>query len=95
MKRFKVIACEIAFRELCFCASQANAVVDFTFMPKGLHDKSAEKMRLALQHEIDQVECHKYEAILLAYGLCSCGVVGLTSQLPLVIPKAHDCITFF
>lgn len=95
MKRLKVIACEIAFRELCFCASQSRNIIDFSFMTKGLHDKGAEKMREALQEEIDQVDTQKYEAILLGYGLCSCGVVGLCSKLPLVIPKAHDCVTFF
>lgn len=95
MKRLKVIACEIAFRELCFCASQSSSIVDFTFMNKGLHDKGAENMQNILQSEIDKVDVNKYQAILLAYGLCSCGVVGLKSELPIIIPKAHDCITFF
>ena len=95
MKRLKVIACEIAFRELCLCASQVNTVVDFTFMNKGLHDIGPEKMQDRLQKEIDQVDTEKYEAILLVYGLCSRGIVGLQSKLPLIIPKAHDCTTFF
>ena len=95
MKRFKVIACEVAFRELCSCASQVHAIVDFTFMPRKLHIVGAEQMRETLQSEIDKVDVHKYQAIFLAYGLCGCGVVGLKSKLPIVIPKAHDCISIF
>lgn len=95
MKRLKVIACEIVFRELCLCASQTSNIVDFTFLSKGLHDIGCESMICELQKEIDKVDTEKYEAILLAYGLCSNGVIGLKSQLPMVIPKAHDCITFF
>ncbi len=94
-KRYKVIACEIAFRELCLCASRSKAVLDFVFMTNGLHDKGGAKMREILQKEIDKVDVEKYDAILLVYGLCSNGVVGLHSNLPIVIPKAHDCITFF
>lgn len=95
MKRLKVIACEVAFRELCFCAGQSSSIVDFTFMPRKLHIVGAEKRQVALQSEIDQVDEHKYDAILLAYGLCGGGVVGLKSKLPLVIPKARDCLSIF
>ena len=36
-----------------------------------------------------------FDAILLGYGLCSNGVVGLHSKKhPLVLPRGHDCITF-
>lgn len=37
-----------------------------------------------------------FDAILIGYGLCSNGVVGIHSRKhPLVIPRGHDCITFF
>ena len=33
---------------------------------------------------------------MLAYGLCGQAIAGLTAaQIPLVIPRAHDCITLF
>lgn len=36
-----------------------------------------------------------FDAILIGYGLCSNGVVGLHSKShTLVIPRGHDCITF-
>ena len=35
------------------------------------------------------------EAVILGYGLCSNGVVGVRSQTtPLVLPRVHDCIAF-
>ena len=94
MKRLKVIACEVSFRELSFCASKVDNIIDFTFMPRKLHIVGSKNMRETLQSEIDNVDIDKYDAILLAYGLCGCGVVGLTSELPIIIPKAHDCISF-
>lgn len=37
-----------------------------------------------------------FDAILIGYGLCSNGVVGISSKKHrLVIPRGHDCITFF
>ena len=37
-----------------------------------------------------------FDAILIGYGLCSNGTLGLSSKkYRLVIPKAHDCITLF
>lgn len=36
------------------------------------------------------------EAILLGYGLCSNGLVGIEARdAPIVVPRAHDCVTFF
>lgn len=37
-----------------------------------------------------------FDAILIGYGLCSNGIAGIHSAgHPLVIPRGHDCITFF
>jgi hypothetical protein len=49
-----------------------------------------------LQAEVDAVEAVRYEAVLLGYALCGNGLAGLRArQTPLVIPRAHDCITLF
>lgn len=92
-KRYKVISCAILFREVCFCAALSRNIVDPVFLLKGLHDMGEEKMKARLQQEIDAVDPDHYDAVLLVYGLCNNGVRGLTSRLPLVIPRAHDCIT--
>ena len=50
-------------------------------------------MRKRLQEAIDRTNPQKYEAILLGYALCGNGAAGLAANtLPLVIPRAHDCI---
>jgi hypothetical protein len=50
-------------------------------------------MRARLQEAVEGVDATRYEAVLLGYALCGNGVAGLVSRtLPLVIPRAHDCI---
>jgi hypothetical protein len=91
----KVIACEIAFRELCFTAARARNLVELEFLTQGYHDTPAGG-RLELQKRIDAAPAGKYDAIVLGYGLCSNILTGLTTaHTPLVIPRAHDCITLF
>jgi hypothetical protein len=92
-RHYKLIACEIMFREICYCASQSRNIIDIQFMPKGLHDIGETKMAPILQSEIDNVDTIKYDAVLLGYGLCNNGICGLHAGLPLVVPRAHDCIT--
>ena len=82
-------------REACFCIARSRNIIDPVFMGKGLHNLCDGKMRELLQVEIDKVEPGKYEAILLGYGLCNNGTRDLHASIPLVIPKAHDCITCF
>jgi len=94
-KRYKLIGCEIMHREICQCAAQSKNIIDIEFFDKGLHDIGEKIMSATLQQAIDNVNTEKYEAILLCYGLCNYGVKGLCASIPMVIPKAHDCITLF
>ena len=92
---YKAIACEIAFRELCYAAAQSRHLVDLEFLTQGYHDIPATG-RADIQKRIDAAPAGRYDAILLGYGLCSTILTGLTAtHTPLVIPRAHDCITFF
>ena len=94
--RLKAIACEIVFREVCFCAAKARNIVDLAFLPKGLHDIGTDKMLERLQQEVDAIDADRYEGVLLVYGLCNNGIVGLRAgSVPVIVPRAHDCITFF
>ena len=94
--RLKLIACEIIYRELCLCVANSPHIVDLQFLQKGLHDSPSHEMVAAIQKEITEAEKGPCDAILLGYALCNNGTVGLcTHRVPLVIPKAHDCITFF
>lgn len=91
----KVIACEIAFRELCHLAARSANLIDFEFLTQGHHDEPAGGQS-EIQRRIDAVPPGKYDAVLIGYGVCSSILPGLRASItPLVIPRAHDCITFF
>lgn len=95
-KRFKLLACEIFYRECCLAVALSPNIIDVQFLTQGLHDLRSEKMAGRLQAEIDRVDPERYDGILLAYALCNNGVVGVSGgSLPLVIPRAHDCIALF
>jgi hypothetical protein len=94
--QLKLIACEIFYRELCAAVAQSANRVDVEFLPKGLHDIGQAGMSARLGDALGAVDESKYDAILLGYGLCSNGLLGLSARsIPLVIPRAHDCITLF
>jgi hypothetical protein len=94
--RLKLIGCEVLYRELCLAASRSRNQVDIEFLPKGLHDLGASGMSRQLREALARVDQDRYEAILLGYGLCNNGLVGLAAdRIPLVLPRAHDCITLF
>ncbi|MGO8688603.1 MAG: DUF1638 domain-containing protein [Thermoguttaceae bacterium] len=94
--RLKLIACEILFRELCAAVARSPNHVDLEFLPKGLHDIGQSGMTARLAEALAAVDESKYDAVVLGYALCSNGVVGLTAHnVPLVVPRGHDCITLF
>lgn len=101
--RLKIIACDVLNREISYLASQSRHYVDVTFLSQGLHD-TPDKLRKMVQAEIDRANkgfpynyyntCPAYDYIILGYGLCSNGTAGVVSRnIPMVIPRAHDCIT--
>ena len=106
MRYFKILACKIFQRELAQVLLTCPNALDITFMRQDLH-MTPTLLRDALQKEIDLIESGndlhtnenrfgEMEAILLGYGLCSNALAGIkSSRLPLVIPRAHDCITHF
>jgi hypothetical protein len=94
-KRLQLIACKVLQREAYFCAARTKNVVDVVLMPQGLHNEP-DKLRTEVQKALERtqdIQGRAYDATLLGYGLCSNGVVGLSSEIPIVIPRAHDCIT--
>ena len=94
--RLKLISCEILYRETCAVVARSRNIVDIDFLPKALHDLGADPMRRKLQDAVDRVDGSAYSTVLLGYGLCGLGLAGLRARtLPLIIPRAHDCITLF
>ena len=97
-KRLLAIACEVFQREACAAAAQSPLIVDLVFMPKSLHDIGEGPMSSRLQSTIEQELAEREpsvwpEAIVLLYGLCNNGIRGLHAPVPVVVPRAHDCIT--
>lgn len=94
--RLMLISCEIFYREFCSAISRSVNTVEVEFLTKGLHDIGAPDMLARLQAAVDRVEDSRYDAVVLGYGLCNNGIVGLTARrTQLVVPRAHDCITLF
>ncbi len=95
-KRLKLVACEILYREFCAAVARSPNCVDVDFMPKGLHDEGQAAIHQWLAAKVAETDGAIYEAVLLGYGLCNNGLVGLAAHdIPLVVPRAHDCITLF
>ena len=96
-RRLKFIGCEIIYREACALAASGPHRVDVEFLLKGLHDLPRADMIAKIQSVVDAATPDSgYEAVLLGYARCNDGLVGLKArQIPLIIPRAHDCITFF
>jgi hypothetical protein len=94
--RFRLISCEILYREMCAAVARSPHQVDVEFLPKGLHDLGAAPMRERLQAAVDALDESGYDAVLMGYALCGTGLAGLTARgLPIVLPRGHDCITLF
>lgn len=95
-KRLLVIACEVFTREACAAAARSPHIVDLVFLPKQLHDLGEGPMAARLQTAMDRALAEAPvppDALVLLYGLCNNGVRGLHAPVPLVLPRAHDCIT--
>ncbi len=101
--RLAIIGCMVMNREISHLTAQSGNVVRVWWLRQGLHD-TPDVLREELQHKIDEIErenqmlpAHlRMEAVVLAYGLCSNGVIGLHSRsLPVIVPRCDDCISLF
>ena len=94
--RLKLLACEILHREITALAVNLPHQVDIEFLPQELHVIGRVCMKKRLTEYLATVDEDAYDAILLGFALCSNGIVGLSAnKIPLVVPRAHDCITLF
>jgi len=90
--KYLVIACNIMKDELL--RFQANGI-SFVFLEQSLH-RTPQKMKPIIQEEIDKADEQDWDYIVLSYGLCSNGILGVKSKNhSIVIPLVHDCIALF
>ncbi len=88
-----VVACRIMEPELESIGGGSNQV-EFRYVEQSMH-RTPQKMAPRLQEQIDEAAPYA-SRIILGYGLCSNGIVGVTARdQGLIVPRAHDCIALF
>ena len=101
--RIALIGCMVMNREISTLVAESPHTVRTWWLRQGLHD-TPELLRQTLQKTVDEIEAEnqrlrptrRFDAIVLAYGLCSNGVIGLCSRtLPVIVPRCDDCISLF
>ncbi|MHC1724789.1 MAG: DUF1638 domain-containing protein [Syntrophobacteraceae bacterium] len=87
-----VIACRVMQAELDEMRAGCPGI-EIIYLDQALH-RTPDKMPGLIQEQICKVSGYA-DRIILGYGLCSKGVVGLRAEKQeLIVPKAHDCIAF-
>ncbi len=95
MSRFVALTCSALARSIYALAATSPHTVTVRLFEQGLHNQP-KNLRSVLQAQIDSIQPGECDAILLVYGMCGTATIGLTTQhTPLVIPRAHDCITLY
>ena len=91
-----VIACGVLSSDLRQVAARLSLPVSLEFLPGGLHTRPGE-LKKRLQERIDRVSAgFRGQRIVVGYGVCGLGTVGLHARnVPLAIPRVHDCIALF
>lgn len=88
-----VIACKVMEPEITLLTQDVD-YIEPIYLESSLHD-TPDKMPDLICEKIDQAASHASQ-IVLGYGLCSNGVVGLVAPSQgLIIPRVHDCISLF
>ncbi len=90
------IACAVLAVDMKHTARQLGLDLECKFLEAGLHNNP--KLLLEkLQQAIDEISAlGDGSRIIIGYGVCGKGTIGIKSRnIPLVIPKVHDCIALF
>ena len=89
--RSKIIACKTMLEEM---KPLLPPDLESLSLESGLH-LHPDKLRNALQALIDEITADT-KIIILGYGLCSMGVIGLkAADSTLVVPQIDDCVAIF
>lgn len=95
MKHYIALTCEALARSVYAAAATSPHTITVRLFRQGLHN-TPKNLHKLLQDEVDAIQPGDCNALLLAYGLCGTATLGLkTYHTPLVIPRAHDCITLY
>ncbi|MGW8186088.1 MAG: DUF1638 domain-containing protein [Desulfobacterales bacterium] len=91
-----VIACAVLALDIKYAAEELGTEVGTKFLEGGLHNRP-NLLREKLQAAIDEISASgRCDRIIIGYGICGRGTVGIQSRdIPLAVPKVHDCIALF
>ncbi len=88
-----LVACKVMEPEL-EQLRRTRPHVRVTYLEQSLH-RTPQKMPARVQAAIDE-SADGVDRIVLGYGLCSNGIVGVRAPgRELIVPRCHDCISFF
>lgn len=92
--RLRAITCDILSRPVYFFAARSPHTVDVVHLSAALHAQPL-TLRERIQEQVDAAG-PEVDAVVLAYGLCGGATAGLIARaVPVVLPRAHDCVTIF
>lgn len=90
-ERCAVVACSVMSLELE--AVIGDRPIELHLLEQGLHN-TPKIMPGRIQDKINEILAAGPKRIMLGYGLCSNGIVGVGGGAsPLVAPRCHDCIS--
>ena len=91
--RVALIACQVMEPEIEELRLQENHVEAF-YLDQNLH-RTPKFMAEQIQEIVDRIDGN-VDIIVLGYGLCSNGIVGVKARTKkMIVPRCHDCIAFF
>jgi hypothetical protein len=92
--RLAAITCDMLLRPVERLAGESPHEVRVRNLSASLHAEPA-TLRERIQAGIDATEPGA-DAVVLAYGLCGGATAGIEARdVPVVLPRAHDCATIF
>lgn len=87
-----IIACAVLQEELERLHPRVGRII---YLPQSLH-RTPQFLASSIQKELEALEPGSTQTVLMAYGLCSNGIVGVkATRGEIIIPKVHDCIGLF
>ncbi len=92
--KYALIACDVFNEELAVFGGEHPPWHRIEYLEMGLHD-NPDNLRIEIQSAIIRLEKDpEIEVVVLAYGLCGNGLLGVRAmRCPLILPRAHDCVS--
>jgi len=91
--RIALIACQVMEPEIEKLTLEQSHVKTY-YLDQNLH-RTPKDMAGQIQEIVDRID-GTIDRIVLGYGLCSNGIVGVNARTQeMIVPRCHDCIAFF